>query len=141
MSELRSLADGGAAILAAAALTRSRDSKGRSTYAGKHLSLASFRESSELEYGMRFGVPAVPDRRGRGGEPVRSVTLAHEKNRDGETKDTALAFDRRVQKFEPDPFLTAASPSAEADRVREVWGKAARNGKRGSPAEPGERAY
>src|SRR5262249_51828280 len=40
MSELRRAAEGGAAILAAAALTRSRDGSGRSSYAGPHLSLA-----------------------------------------------------------------------------------------------------
>ena len=51
MSIVRQLADAGIGLLAAAALTRSRDSKGRSSYDGRHLSLASFRESSELEYG------------------------------------------------------------------------------------------
>ena len=39
MSIMRQLADAGIGILAAAALTRSRDGKGRSSYDGKHLSL------------------------------------------------------------------------------------------------------
>jgi replicative DNA helicase len=135
MSELRSLADGGAAIIAAAALTRSRDGKGRASYAGQHLSLASFRESSELEYGCDAAFLLTPteddDKR-----PVLPMLLKHEKNRDGETKDAALMFDRRIQRFDGDPFLVVASPStARADQVRAVWGKAARNGKVEGPGD------
>jgi replicative DNA helicase len=141
MSELRRLADGGAAILAAAALTRSRDGMGRASYAGQHLSIASFRESSELEYGAdsAFLLFSTDEDEKRA---VRSMLLKHEKNRDGETKDIALTFDRRVQRFDLDPFLITASPSPPpADRARNVWGKAAKNGKRGGPAGSGEGQY
>ena len=65
MSIMRQLADAGIGILAAAALTRSRDSKGRSSYDGKHLSLASFRESSELEYGCDDAFLLYPTEHGR----------------------------------------------------------------------------
>jgi replicative DNA helicase len=133
MSELRRLADAGVAILAAAALTRSRDGKGKATYAGPHLSIASFRESSELEYGadsayLLFSTDEDEKR------PIRSMLLKQEKNRDGETKDTALEFNRPIQQFSMDPLLNAASPSASPGaRVREAWGKASQNGKnRGS---------
>jgi replicative DNA helicase len=101
MSIVRQLADAGVGILAAAALTRSRDGKGRSSYEGKHLSLASFRESSELEYGADDAFlifPTEPD--ADPNEPVRLVTLKHEKSRDGETKDVVLTFHRRFQRFE-----------------------------------------
>jgi hypothetical protein len=38
-------------LVAAAAIGRTKDSKGRSSYDGDGLNLASFRESSELEFG------------------------------------------------------------------------------------------
>jgi replicative DNA helicase len=138
MSELRGLADSGAAVLAAAALTRSRDGKGRSTYSGAHLGLASFRESSELEYGVDDAfllTPTEDDDR----KPVRPMLLRHEKSRDGETKEVALLFHRRVQRFDRDPFQSAASssPPPAAPRAREVWGSGGRNGKGGTPATPG----
>src|SRR5262249_53187422 len=50
MDYLRQFADAGVAVVAVAALARSKDAKGRSSYTDG-LSLASFRETSELEYG------------------------------------------------------------------------------------------
>ena len=50
MDYLRQFADAGVAIVVVAALARSKDAKGRSSYTDG-LSLASFRETSELEYG------------------------------------------------------------------------------------------
>ncbi len=50
MDYLRQFADAGVAIIVVAALARSKDAKGRSSYTDG-LSLASFRETSELEYG------------------------------------------------------------------------------------------
>jgi replicative DNA helicase len=135
MSELRALADGGTAILAAAALTRSRDGKGRASYAGQYLSIASFRESSELEYGNDSAFLLFPTDEDEK-QPVRSMLLKNEKTRDGETRDTALLFDRRVQRFKPDPFaMTASSSPPPADRVRKVWDQAARNGRGGGFAD------
>src|SRR5262249_10547885 len=49
MGYLRQFADAGNAIIVVAALARSKDAKGRSSYTDG-LSLASFRETSELEY-------------------------------------------------------------------------------------------
>jgi replicative DNA helicase len=113
MSELRCLADRGKiGILAAAAVSRSRDGKGKATYDGKHLSIASLRESGELEFGCddclllhpTDDTPNAPD---------RSMLLRHEKARYGEPKDVALIFHRRTQRLEVDPFLMV-SPSAAA---------------------------
>jgi replicative DNA helicase len=136
MSELRSLAKGGVSILAAAALTRSRDGKGRASYDGKHLSLASFRESSELEYGADSAfLLCSTDEDDK--KPVRSMLLRHEKDRGSSTLDTALTFDRRVQKFSVDRFLNTASSSPPVgDRVREVWDSAGKNGARGGRSQP-----
>ncbi|WP_165249233.1 DnaB-like helicase C-terminal domain-containing protein [Paludisphaera soli] len=112
VSDLRRLADqGGIAVLAAAAVSRSRDDSGRSSYAGRHLSLASLRESGELEFGADdVLLLAATDESDRTAS-VRSMLLSHAKSRYGEPKDIALSFDRRVQRFTPDEWIEAASPS------------------------------
>ena len=51
MDFLRQFADAGTAVMVISAIGRTKDSKGRSSYAGEGLNLASFRESSELEFG------------------------------------------------------------------------------------------
>jgi replicative DNA helicase len=87
MSKLREFADGGYGVIMAAALTRSKDNKGRSSDAGKHLSLASFRESGELEYGADDACLLYPtDPAASLDDPERPTTLAHVKSRDGETQ-------------------------------------------------------
>jgi replicative DNA helicase len=135
MDALRQMANAGVGIIAAAALTRSRDGKGRSSYDGKHLSLASFRESSELEYGADDAFllyPMEPD--ADPNAPVRLVTLSHQKSRDGETRDATLKFHRRFQVFEPaDPCTMTAqgsstSPSSLAPRLKGIWAKPGGNG-------------
>jgi replicative DNA helicase len=113
MSELRRLADRGrVGILAAAAVSRSRDGKGKATYDGRHLSIASLRESGELEFGCDDCLILHPTD-DTPNAPVRSMLLRHEKARYGEPKDVALIFHRRFQRFEVDPFLTV-SPSVAA---------------------------
>jgi replicative DNA helicase len=122
MGALRQLADGGAALLVTAALARSRDSKGRASYAGPHLSLGSFRESGEIEYSADDCYLLFPTDEDNE-QPVWSMLLKHAKCRDGEPRDVALRFHRRTQRFEHDPFLGAASPSsAPADAARRQWG-------------------
>jgi replicative DNA helicase len=97
----------------AAALTRSKDNKGRSSYAGKHLSLASFRESGELEYGADDAFLLYPtDPAVSLDDPERPTTLAHVKSRDGETQTVELMFHRRTQSSEPNAWVKSASPSA-----------------------------
>jgi replicative DNA helicase len=66
----------------------------RSSYAGEGLNLASFRESSELEFGADDAFILTPD-----GEDAGTVTLRHLKSRHGEAKDIALAFDGKLQRF------------------------------------------
>jgi replicative DNA helicase len=111
MSELRRLADRGqVGIIAAAAVSRSRDSKGKATYAGHHLSLASLRESGELEFGCDDALLLYPTDDDQTA-PVRSMLLKHEKSRYGELRDVALSFDRRIQRFEVDAFAAVANPS------------------------------
>jgi replicative DNA helicase len=94
MNYLRQFADAGVAVMVISAVGRGRDSKGRSSYV-EGLSLASFRESSELEFGADDAFILAPDEDGNG------VTLRHLKSRHGEPKDIDLDFDGRLQRFTP----------------------------------------
>jgi replicative DNA helicase len=112
MEYLRQFADAGTAIIVVAALARSKDSMGRSSYSDG-LSLASFRETSELEYGAddAFILTPVDDSESDGVAPSR-VVLRHLKSRHGETRDIPLTFDRPHQRFTAGP---AAGPAPRAD--------------------------
>lgn len=82
MDYIRQFADAGTAVIVLSAIGRTKDRKGRSSYAGDGLNLASFRESSELEYGADDAFLLTPDN-----EDGESVTLRHLKSRHGEAKD------------------------------------------------------
>jgi replicative DNA helicase len=124
MDCLRQFADAGVAIVVVAALARSKDAKGRSSYTDG-LSLASFRETSELEYGAddAFILAPADDAEPEGDAPSR-VVLKHLKSRYGETKDIALTFDRKHQRFTP---AGPAGPAPRADggklqaSLRAMW--------------------
>jgi replicative DNA helicase len=115
MSEMRRLADKGRiGIIAAAAVSRTRDNSGRASYAGQHLGLASLRESGELEFGADdVLLLAATDEDTNA--LVRSMLLKHEKARYGEPRDVALSFDRRIQCFEIDPWITTAPCEATSN--------------------------
>lgn len=140
MSYLRQFADAGTALIVVAAVSRSKDSKGRSSYS-EGLNLASFRESSELEFGADDAfiiVPAEGD-----GEPSSGVILKHLKSRHGETRDIALTFDRPRQRFTP---VESAVPSPKNDggrlqsALRALWDKAKpAPDDGGMPGEPDQR--
>jgi replicative DNA helicase len=95
MDFLRQFADAGTAVIVVSAIGRTKDSKGRSSYHADGLNLASFRESSELEFGAddAFILSADDDQ----GD---TVTLRHLKSRHGECRDIELLFHRRHQRFE-----------------------------------------
>jgi replicative DNA helicase len=96
MDYLRQFADAGTAVIVVSAVGRTKDSKGRSSYAGDGLNLASFRESSELEFGADDAyILTADDHQGD------AVTLRHLKSRHGEAQDLELTFDRRLQRFAP----------------------------------------
>jgi replicative DNA helicase len=98
MATVRRFADSGRAVVVVAAVARSRDSKGRSSY-GEGLNLASFRESSELEFGADDAFLLLPDPEGDGS--TGRVVLKHLKSRHGELRDVVLDFDRGRQTFTP----------------------------------------
>jgi replicative DNA helicase len=110
MGSLRQFADAEVAIIVVAALARSKDAKGRSSY-NDGLSLASFRETSELEYGADDAFILAPD--AGEGASTSLVTLKHLKSRHGEARDIALSFDRPHQRFTPS---APAQPSEQADK-------------------------
>ena len=97
MDSLRRLASRGLAVIVVSALGRTRDRAGRSSYSGDGLSLASFRETSELEYGADDAFILAPIEEG---DPSR-VRLQHLKSRHGEQVTQDLHFNRGVQSFQP----------------------------------------
>lgn len=118
MDYIRQFADAGCAVLAVSAVARSKDKRGRSSYDGDSLSLASFRESSELEYGADSAYVLVPDP-----DEPKNVTLRCLKHRHGEPADVLLRFEGSIQCFRAVDALAAAP----ADRgkltasVRALW--------------------
>src|SRR5262249_7153840 len=96
MDFLRQFADAGVAVVVVSAIGRTKDSKGRSSYRSEGLSLASFRESSELEFGADDAFILTTD-----DDQGDAVTLRHLKSRHGECRDIELTFHRRHQRFTP----------------------------------------
>lgn len=94
MAHLRRFVDEGVGVIALSAIGRSRDARGRISYDAEGLSLASFRESSELEFGCDSAYVLT-----RSKLPVEA-TLRCFKNRHGEPADLTLAFDGSLQRFE-----------------------------------------
>ena len=95
MGTLRQFAAAGCAVLALSAVGRSRDNAGRSTYSASAMSLASYRDSGELEYGAddAFLLAPVDD------TDPDVVRLSHFKCRHGAQRTVDLHFDRARQAF------------------------------------------
>jgi replicative DNA helicase len=99
---LRRFCDQGACVLVASAVARQRNKNG-ATYRG--LGLASFRGSSELEYGADACYVLVPNR--------GHVKFQCEKNRFGPCVDIATHFDATIQEFAAAPAGLDAFDAAE----------------------------
>ncbi len=106
MDYLRRFADADCGLLVLAAVGRTKDKAGRSSYDPNGLNLASFRESSELEFGADAAYMLCPDGPGK-------AKLACLKNRHGEPVGVDMEWDGSVQRFTPPVFDT--SPE-------ELWG-------------------
>jgi replicative DNA helicase len=136
MDMLRQFAATGCAVLALSAVGRSRDAAGRSTYAAAAMSLASFRDSGELEYGAddAFLLAPVDD------TDPNVVRLSHLKCRHGAQRTVDLHFDRPRQSFTllddavdvppptpsrsrrgPKPQRVAPDPDFSPERLAELW--------------------
>ena len=115
MDYLRRFASAGVAVVVISAVGRSRARAGRSSYASEGLSLASFRESSELEFGADDALILAPV----DVDDPEVVRLAHLKARHGMQVTQDLMFDRRVQSFSLiDPAPVAPSTPSVAPRRR-----------------------
>lgn len=99
---LRRFCDAGAAVLAASAVARQKGTSG-SSYGG--LNLASFRGSSELEYGCDSAYLLVPDESG-------GIVFQCEKNRYGAVRDILTRFEPMTQTFIPAPSSIDSIDSA-----------------------------
>jgi replicative DNA helicase len=116
MEHAHGFADAGVAVIVVAAVGRQWDAQGKAGYGG--LNLASFRESSELEYGADDAFILSredPD------DPAAAL-LKHVKSRNGEPMDIPLRFNGAVQRFDTD---TGPEPGSLAASVRGVWGESA----------------
>lgn len=130
MGYLREMAAAGAAVIIISALSRSKDNKGRPSYASEGMSLSSFRDTSELEYGAddAYLLQSVVD-----DSANSSVVLRHVKARYGALQNLSLLFDRSIQCFTssvgnefPSPLpATKCSRSNEEnnimDRIEQAW--------------------
>ncbi len=86
MTMIRGLADQQRAVIVVSAVSRGN---GKEKY--ENLNMASFRESSELEYGCNSAYTL--ERNGT------SAMLKHHANRNGQTHDVPLEFDGSLQRF------------------------------------------
>lgn len=119
MSHLRAFADEGMAVIVLSAVGRSKDKSGRSSYSGDGLNLASFRESSELEFGADDAFILTSDSKAED-----EIILRHLKSRNGECRDVRLMFDKPLQRFTTiDPFDDSAVDVARHKANMEAaWG-------------------
>jgi replicative DNA helicase len=115
MNYLRKFAAAGVAVIVVSAVGRSKDKAGRNAY-GVGLNLASFRESSELEFGADSAFILTADKKDGEG----TVRLLHLKDRHGQCRDLLMRFDKPRQAFR---LLDSADGSATMDpaKLAELW--------------------
>lgn len=94
MNYIRQFADAGVAVIVVAAVSRTKDKAGRSSYDADGLSLASFRESSELEFGADDAFILARTSK-------QQVLLNHLKARHSEPCNHLMDFDGALQRFTP----------------------------------------
>jgi replicative DNA helicase len=118
MNFLRQFADAGAAVLVVSSVGRQKDAKGRTSYGGDALNLASFKESGELEFGADDAFILAPSEKLAG---VRE--LRHLKARNGECRDISLEFDGSIQRFTAIEDSNEGSTGAWSSALSELWGR------------------
>jgi replicative DNA helicase len=124
MSKLREFADTGCGVLVISALGRSKDGKGRASYS-EGLSLASFRETSELEYGADDAYILTE------GKEEDQRVLLHLKSRNGAREDVALHFEGSLQRFTAEEGEAAEDSGVDGElkaRLASMWANTATAG-------------
>jgi replicative DNA helicase len=119
MGFLRMFADAGVAVVVISRVSRGRDGKGRSSYGADALTLASYSESGELEYGCDSAFLLAPD-----AKDAELVVLRHLKSRHGSTQDLPLHFDKARQEFTPTGSTGAATAKPDGKlqaALRSLW--------------------
>lgn len=105
MTQVRTLADQGAAVLVISSVARQKNSRGSSTYQG--LSMAAFRGSAELEFGCDSAFLLHAD-------PRSGVArLEHVKERFGQLRDVPLRFCGAFQRFDAGDVLDGFDAAPE----------------------------
>ncbi len=137
MDYLRQFADAGVAVLVVAAVGRTKDKKGRTSYSGDGLNLASFRESSELEFGADDAFILVADDEDADDATV-TATLRHLKARHTQPRDLVLEFDRRTQRFTEAENPNAWNPDGGKTGKRKLQSALKRDWESTPPAEADE---
>lgn len=103
MSEARNIASAGIAVMLISAVGRT-SSKRNGGYSSRELGLGSFRESSEIEYGLDDGFILSEESGGaESGKGPRIMQLQHVKSRSHQREDLRLEFDGAVQQFRLHP--------------------------------------
>lgn len=121
MDYIRQFCDAGMAVVVVSAVGRGRDSSGKSSYAADALSLASFRESSELEFGADDAYIIAP----KDEDDRETVIAKHLKARHREPRDIKLTFDRALQSFSVAAIGQEWNPN-ESAKPKRSRGKAAK---------------
>lgn len=119
MEYLRRFSDAGVGVLGVAAVARTKDRGGRQSYDAAGLNLASFRESSELEFGADDAYLLVPDPDAEG-----CLSLRHVKSRYGRRQDLRLRFQGPLMRFDVLPEGAVPhrhKPPAEPPDLRDLW--------------------
>jgi replicative DNA helicase len=116
MQLLRRFTDAGHAVVAISALNRQRNRNG-ATYDGA--GLASFRESSEMEYGADDAYLLLADQNNEA--YAGAMTLAHVKSRHGEPTDLAILFDGAHQSFTAFAPEERQATGLSTDALAQLW--------------------
>ena len=113
LDAFRGFAESGRGLLVLSSVGRQPDKKGKSGYTG--LSLASFKESGDIEYSADDAFLLTPPEGGW-------ATLSHVKARHTEMADIPLRCDLSVMRFESDEGGAVAGDRADLlGRARKMW--------------------
>lgn len=133
MNYVRQFADAGAAVVVVSSVGRQKDNRGRSSYGGENLSLASFKESGELEFGADDAYILAPT---NGGGSI--LRLQHLKARHRKPESIDLRFYGSTQSFqaiEPPTAEDLSKPDGFQEALGELWNETQPK-KRSGPWQP-----